>query len=423
MTVFLGEGVKGVGPPPTNNTKKEHTLELARRIRQIPPSATLALNAKANQLKAQGVDVVNFGVGEPDFDTPKNIREAAIRAINDGFTRYTPVGGIPELKDAIIKTFHDSYGLSYKPGEIMVSCGGKHALYNLFQVIFDQGDEVVVPAPFWVSYPPMLMLAEATPVIIPTREENGFKLTAAELKAKITPKTKGLILNSPSNPTGMVYTKAELEALAEVILAHKLLVVSDDIYDRILFDGATFVNLAMLSPELKAQTFVLNGVSKTYAMTGWRIGYAAGPEQAIAAAVNLQSQSTSNPTSVSQKASVEALNGPQDTVVTMVKEFAWRRDDVYKRVMAIPGITSPKPGGAFYIFPNFSAYYDRITPRPGQGHSQALAEYFLDEAQVAAVPGAEFGEDRCIRLSFATSREHIATGLARIEEALQKLGK
>jgi aspartate aminotransferase len=421
--VFLGEGVKGVGPPPTNNTKKEHTLELARRIRQIPPSATLALNAKANQLKAQGVDVVNFGVGEPDFDTPKNIREAAIRAINDGFTRYTPVGGIPELKDAIIKTFHDSCGLAYKPAEIMVSCGGKHALYNLFQVIFDQGDEVVVPAPFWVSYPPMLMLAEATPVIITTREENGFKLTAAELKAKITPKTKGLILNSPSNPTGMVYTKAELEALAEVILAHKLLVVSDDIYDRILFDGASFVNLAMLSPELKAQTFVLNGVSKTYAMTGWRIGYAAGPEQAIAAAVNLQSQSTSNPTSISQKASVEALNGPQDTVATMVKEFAWRRDDVYSRVMAIPGLTSPKPGGAFYIFPNFSAYYDRITPQPGQGYSQALAEYLLDEAQVAAVPGAEFGEDRCIRLSFATSRERIATGIARIEAALQKLGK
>jgi aspartate aminotransferase len=398
-------------------------LELARRIRQIPPSATLALNAKANQLKAQGVDVVNFGVGEPDFDTPANIREAAIRAINDGFTRYTPVGGIPELKDAIIRTFQDSYGLAYKPGEIMVSCGGKHALYNLFQVIFDQGDEVVVPAPFWVSYPPMLMLAEATPVIIPTREENGFKLTAAELKAKITPKTKGLILNSPSNPTGMVYTKAELEALAEVILAHKLLVVSDDIYDRILFDGASFVNLAMLSPELKAQTFVLNGVSKTYAMTGWRIGYAAGPEQAIAAAVNLQSQSTSNPTSISQKASVEALNGPQDTVAAMVKEFAWRRDDVYRRVMAIPGLTSPKPGGAFYIFPNFSAYYDRITPRPGQGYSQALAEYLLDEAQVAAVPGAEFGEDHCIRLSFATSRERIATGIARIEAALQKLGK
>jgi aspartate aminotransferase len=305
----------------------------------------------------------------------------------------------------------------------MVSCGGKHALYNLFQVIFDKGDEVVVPAPFWVSYPPMLTLAEATPVIIPTREENGFKLTAAELKARITPKTKGLILNSPSNPTGMVYSKAELEALAEVILAHNLLVVSDDIYDRILFDGTSFVNLAMLSPELKARTFVLNGLSKTYAMTGWRIGYAAGPEQAIAAAVNLQSQSTSNPTSISQKAGVEALNGPQDTIATMVKEFAWRRDDIYNRIMAISGLTSPKPGGAFYIFPNFSAYYDRVTPKPGQSHSQALAEYLLEEAKVAAVPGAEFGEDRCIRLSYATSRERIATGVSRIAEALKKLGK
>ncbi len=305
----------------------------------------------------------------------------------------------------------------------MVSCGGKHALYNLFQVIFDQGDEVVVPAPFWVSYPPMLMLAEATPVIIPTREENGFKLTAAELKARLTPKTKGIILNSPSNPTGMVYTRGELEALTEVVLAHNLIVVSDDIYDRILFDGASFVNLAMLSPELKARSFVLNGVSKTYAMTGWRIGYVAGPAEAIQAAVTLQSQSTSNPTSIAQKAGVEALNGPQETVAQMVAEFAWRRDDIHQRLLAIPGVTSPKPGGAFYIFPNFSAYFDRLKPLPGQSHSQALAEYFLEEAQVAAVPGAEFGEDRCIRLSFATSRERIATGVSRIQSALEKLGK
>jgi len=398
-------------------------LELARRIRQIPPSATLALNAKANQLKAQGVDVVNFGVGEPDFDTPENIREAAIRAIQEGFTRYTPVGGILEFKEAIIKTFQENLGLSYTPAEIMVSCGGKHALYNIFQVVFDQGDEVVVPAPYWVSYPPMLMLAEATPVIIPTREENGFKLTADELKAQLTPKTKGIILNSPSNPTGMVYTRAELESLAEVVLAHNLFVVSDDIYDRILFDGASFINLAMLSPELKSRTFVLNGLSKTYAMTGWRIGYVAGPQEAIAAAVNLQSQSTSNPTSISQKAGVEALNGPQDTVAEMVAEFAWRRDDVYQRLLAIPGVSTPKPGGAFYIFPNFSAYFDRLKPSPGQSHSQALAEYFLEEAQVAAVPGAEFGEDRCIRLSFATSRERLATGVSRIQAALEKLGK
>ena len=398
-------------------------MELARRIRQIPSSATLALNAKANELRAQGVDVVNFGVGEPDFDTPDNIRQAAIRAIEEGFTRYTPVGGILELKEAIIKMFHDTYGLSYTPADIMVSCGGKHALYNLFQVIFDLGDEVVVPAPYWVSYPPMLMLAEATPVIIPTREENGFKLTADELKAHITARTKGIILNSPSNPTGMVYSRAELETLAEVVLTHKLIVISDDIYDRILFDGATFVNLAMLSPELKDRTFVLNGLSKTYAMTGWRIGYAAGPQKAIQAATKLQSQSTSNPTSIAQKAGVEALNGPQDAVAKMVAEFAWRRDDIYQRLSAIPGVTTPKPGGAFYIFPNFSAYFDRLELREGQSHSQALAEYLLEEAQVAAVPGAEFGEDRCIRLSFATSRERLATGVSRIQTALENLGK
>lgn len=398
-------------------------MQLARRIRQIPPSATLALNAKANQLKAQGVDVVNFGVGEPDFDTPENIKQAAIRAIQDGFTRYTPVGGIPELKEAIIKRFQEDTGLTYKPADIMVSCGGKHALYNLFQVLFDQGDEVVVPAPFWVSYPPMLMLAEATPVIIPTREENGFKLTAQELKERITPKTRGIILNSPSNPTGMVYTRKELETLAGVILAYDLIVISDDIYDKILFDGASFVNIAMLAPELKERTFIVNGVSKTYAMTGWRIGYAAGPAAAIGAATNLQSQSTSNPTSIAQKASVEALNGPQEFVGQMLEEFAWRRDDIHRRLLEIPGVTSPKPGGAFYIFPNLSAYFDRLKPALGQSPSQALAEYLLEEAKVAAVPGQEFGEDACIRLSYATSRERIATGVSRIKEALEKLGK
>ncbi len=397
-------------------------MQLARRIRQIPPSATLALNTKANQLKAQGVDVVNFGVGEPDFDTPANIREAAIKAIKDGFTRYTPVGGIPELKEAIIRHCQENYGLAYQPGEVLVSCGGKHSLYNLFQVIFDAGDEVIIPAPFWVSYPPMVMLADATPVVVPTRQENGFKLTAQELRERITPKTKALILNSPSNPTGMVYSRQELEALGEVVLEKGLYVVSDDIYDRILFDGARFCNIAMLSPELKARTFVLNGVSKTYAMTGWRIGYMAGPQDGVAAATKLQSQSTSNPTSIAQKAAVEALNGPQDTVAAMVKEFAWRRDDILRRSLEIPGVTCPKPGGAFYLFPNFSAYYSKLKPAAGQSHSGALAEYLLNEASLAAVPGAEFGEDNCLRFSYATSRERIATGLDRIKEALGKLG-
>jgi aspartate aminotransferase len=398
-------------------------MQVASRIRQIPPSATLALNAKANQLKAQGVDIVNFGVGEPDFDTPANIREAAIRAINEGFTRYTPVGGIPDLKEAIIDKFQGDYGLTYKPGEILVSCGGKHGLYNLFQIMFEPGDEVIIPAPFWVSYVPMAMLAEAVPVIVPTREANGFKLTAAELQARLTPKTKALVLNSPSNPTGGVYTKKELEELGKVVLEHGLFVISDDIYDKILFDGARFVNIAMLDPELKARTFILNGVSKTYAMTGWRIGYLAGPAAGIAAATNLQSQSTSNPTSISQKAAVEALRGPQDAVAAMVAEFAWRRDDILRRTLDIPGVTCTKPGGAFYLFPNFSAYYGKLKPAPGQSHSQALADYLLTEARLAAVPGNEFGEDNCLRFSYATSRERIATGLSRIKEALEKLGK
>ncbi len=398
-------------------------MQVASRIRQIPPSATLALNAKANQLKAQGVDIVNFGVGEPDFDTPANIREAAIRAINEGFTRYTPVGGIPDLKEAIIDKFQGDYDLTYKPGEILVSCGGKHGLYNLFQIMFEPGDEVIIPAPFWVSYVPMAMLAEAVPVIVPTQEANGFKLTAAELKARLTPKTKALVLNSPSNPTGGVYTKKELAALGQVVLEHGLFVISDDIYDKILFDGAKFVNLAMLDPELKARTFILNGVSKTYAMTGWRIGYLAGPAEGIAAATNLQSQSTSNATSISQKAAVEALRGHQDTVAAMVAEFAWRRDDILRRTLAIPGVTCTKPGGAFYLFPNFSAYFGKLKPAAGQSHSQALADYLLTEARLAAVPGNEFGEDNCLRFSYATSRERIATGLSRIKEALEKLGK
>jgi aspartate aminotransferase len=398
-------------------------LQLARRIRQIPPSATLALNAKANQLQAQGVDIVNFGVGEPDFETPDNIREAGIKAIRDGHTRYTPVGGTPELKEAIIRRFQEDYGLSYQPGEILVSCGGKHGLYNLFQVLFEAGDEVIIPAPFWVSYPPMVMLADATPALAPTRQENGFKLTAQELRERLTPKTKALILNSPSNPTGMVYTRKELEALGEVVLEKGLYVVSDDIYDKILFDGEKFVNIAMLSPELKARTFILNGVSKTYAMTGWRIGYLAGPQEGIAAATNLQSQSTSNPTSIAQKAAVEALNGPQETVAAMVREFAWRRDDILGRTLEIPGVSCPNPGGAFYLFPNFSAYYGKLQPASGQSPSQALADYLLTEARLAAVPGNEFGEDNCLRFSYATSRERIATGLTRIKEALEKLGK
>lgn len=397
-------------------------MVLARRIGQIKPSPTLAIDTKCKAMIAGGVDIVNFGIGEPDFETPDNIKEAAIKAIRDGFTRYTAVGGIPPLIEAIIKKFQRDNGLEYRPTEVAVSCGGKHSLYNLFQVLFESGDEVIVPAPYWVSYPPMLLLADAIPVILDTTEADGFKITPASLRAVITPRTKGLILNSPSNPTGMVYTQAELEALAEVILEHKLFVISDDIYEQILFDGQKFSNLAMLDPQLKAQTFVLNGVSKTYAMTGWRIGYMAGPESAVKAVVKLQSQSTSNPTSIAQMAALEAINGPQDAVTAMVKEFAWRRNDILARLGQLPGVTCVKPGGAFYVFPNFSAHYDKLKPAADQPASDALAEYLLTEAHVAAVPGSGFGEDNCIRFSYATSRERIATGLDRIAQALSKLG-
>ena len=394
---------------------------LTERIKQIKPSPTLAIDSKAKAMLAQGIDIVNFGIGEPDFDTPDHIKEAAIKAIRDGFTRYTPVGGIPELKEAIVAKFHRDNGLTYKPEEIIVSCGGKHALYNLFQVLFQRGDEVIVPTPYWVSYPPMIQLADATPVIVPTPEETGFKLTPEILKAKLTPKTKGLILNSPSNPTGSVYSRQELEALAEVILTHKLLVVSDDIYEKILFDGLTFSNLAQLDPALKKLTFILNGVSKTYAMTGWRIGYLAGDAKVIKAMTNLQSQSTSNPTSIAQKAAVAAISGPQDQVAEMVAEFAWRRNDILARLAAIPGVECVKPGGAFYVFPNFSHYYQYIKADSDGLRSDPLATYLLAEAHVALVAGSGFGEDNCIRFSYATSRERIATGLERITAALAKL--
>ena len=394
---------------------------LTERIKQIKPSPTLAIDTKAKSLLAQGIDIVNFGIGEPDFDTPDNIKEAAIKAVRDGFTRYTPVGGIPELKEAIIQKFKRDNNLDYKQEEIIVSCGGKHALYNLFQVLFERGSEVIIPTPYWVSYPPMVQLADATPVIVPTPESNGFKLTADILKANLTPRTKALILNSPSNPTGSIYSRQELEALAEVILSHKILVVSDDIYEKILFDGLTFTNLAQLDPELKKLTFILNGVSKTYAMTGWRIGYMAGDAAVIKAMTNLQSQSTSNPTSVAQKAAVEAIGGPQDTVATMVKEFAWRRDDILARLAKIPGLKCVKPGGAFYVFPNFSEYYKKIKPNAAGSFSDPLADYLLEKAHVALVAGTGFGEDNCIRFSYATSRERIATGLERIQAALQKL--
>jgi aspartate aminotransferase len=394
---------------------------LSNRAKGLKPSPTLAINAKAKAMQAQGIRVVSFGAGEPDFDTPENIKRAAIKSIEEGFTKYTAVGGIDELKDAVIQKFQRDNQLTYKRSQILISCGGKHSFYNLAQALFDRGDEVIIPAPYWVSYPPMIALAEATPVIIETKEENGFKVTPEELKKAITPRTKALVLNSPSNPTGSAYTKKELEKIAEVAISQKIFVIADEIYEKIVYDGFEFRSIASLGEEIKNRTIIVHGVAKTYAMTGWRIGYTAGPEEIISAMSNIQSQSTSNPTSISQKASVEALVGPQEEVRKMVSAFTERRNYIVDRLNEIPGVSCFKPMGAFYVFPNFSGYYGKSYQGKRISNSTELADYFLDVAKVAVVPGVEFGADPFERLSYATSMQDIREGIARIEDALKKL--
>jgi aspartate aminotransferase len=395
---------------------------LSSRARSLKPSPTLAINAKAKAMQAQGIRVVSFGAGEPDFDTPGNIKRTAIKAIEDGFTKYTAVGGIDELKDAVIQKFQRDNQLTYKRPQILISCGGKHSFYNLAQALFDRGDEVIIPAPYWVSYPPMVALAEAKPVILETREEDGFKVTPENLKKAITSRTKALVLNSPSNPTGSAYTKKELEEIAEITLSHGFFVISDEIYEKIVYNGFEFRSIASLGEAIKNRTIIVHGVAKTYAMTGWRIGYTAGPEEIISAMSNIQSQSTSNPTSISQKASVEALIGPQEEVKKMVLAFSHRRNYIVDRLNEIPGVSCFKPIGAFYVFPNFSEYYGRSHQGKKINNSTELADYLLDVAKVAVVPGIEFGADPFERLSYATSMEDIQEGIARIEEALKKLG-
>ncbi|MCJ7748408.1 MAG: pyridoxal phosphate-dependent aminotransferase [Desulfobacterales bacterium] len=394
---------------------------LSNRAKSLKPSPTLAINAKAKSMQSQGIHVISFGAGEPDFDTPENIKQAAKKALDEGFTKYTPVGGIDELKDAIIKKFQRDSGLSYKRSEIIVSCGGKHSFYNLAQAIFDQGDEVIIPSPYWVSYPPMVSLAGGTPVIVETIEKNEFKITPEDLKKAITPRTKALILNSPSNPTGSAYTKKELGKIAEIAISNNFFVISDEIYEKIVYDGFEFVSIASLNDEIRKRTIIVHGVAKTYAMTGWRIGYTAGSEEIISAMNNIQSQSTSNPTSIAQKASVEALIGPQDEVRKMVNAFGQRRNYIVDRLNKMPGVSCYKPIGAFYVFPNFSSYYGKSYEGKRISNSTALADFFLDVARVAVVPGIEFGADPFERLSYATSLEDIREGLDRIEEAINKL--
>jgi aspartate aminotransferase len=396
-------------------------VKLSKRISDIKPSPTLAITAKANAMRAEGRDVIGFGAGEPDFDTPDSIKQAAIRAIEAGFTKYTPVGGTDELKDAIINKLERDSGLSYKREEVVVSCGAKHTLYNLAQVLFEEGDEVLIPSPYWVSYIDIIVLTGAMPVVIETKAENNFKLQPKQLAQAVSSRTRAILLNSPSNPVGVTYTKDELEKFAEVVAAKGIMVISDDIYEKIVYDGIAFYSLASISPEMKKLTVVVNGVSKSYAMTGWRIGYAAGQEEVIAAVTKLQSQNTSNPTSIAQKAAVEALRGKQDSVALMVEEFEKRRNRIVRDLNEIPGVVCLMPQGAFYVFPDFSAFYGRSFGGKIIADSSDLAAYFLDEANVAVVPGGEFGHDNHIRLSYATSMDKIIEGVARIRRALNNL--
>jgi aspartate aminotransferase len=386
-------------------------VKISKIVSNIPDSPTLALTAKVNALKAQGKDVIGFGAGEPDFDTPEHIKQAAIDALKKGKTKYTPVGGTPQLKEAICFRTKEDYGLTFKPENVLVSCGGKHSLFNLALTILDPGDEVICPSPLWVSYAPIIEIAGAKPVFIDTIS-TGFKLYPEQVKDAITKKTKAIIINSPSNPTGVVYGRKELEEIAELCLKHDIIIISDDIYQKLTFEDAEFFSIATISPEVAKRTFILHGVSKTYAMTGWRIGYCIGDAQVIKAMHSLQSQSTSNPTSIAQEASVVALTSDQSAVEIMRKAFEKRKNLIVAKLREIPGIDVIPPGGSFYCFPSIKGHLDRFSG------AHELAGFLLDKALVAVVPGEDFGSKEHIRLSFATSEDNIINGLDRIKQAL-----
>lgn len=393
-------------------------MKLAERTKALKPSPTLAMNAMATALKAAGEDITNFGVGEPDFDTPENIKEAAIKALRDGFTKYTAVGGIDELKTAIVDKFKKDNNLDYEKSEILVSCGAKHSLYNIAEALFGPGDEVIIPAPYWVTYPDQILLNDATPVILPTDEGNSFQIDPDSLKKKLSVRTKAIILNSPSNPTGLAYDKATLEKIAELAIEHDFYIISDEIYEKLVYDGFRHISIASLGEEIKQRTVVVNGLSKSHSMTGWRIGFTGGPKDITKAMTNIQSQSTSNPTSISQKASVEALTGPQDFLAVMMTEFDKRRRYMIDRLNAMEGITCKMPVGAFYAFPNVSSLFGKTYEGIAINSSLEMSTYLLENAKVATVPGSAFGDDRFIRLSYATSMDNIKKGLDKIEKAL-----
>ena len=387
------------------------TTILSDRVQKIKPSATLAVSDKAKQLKAQGVEIVSMGSGEPDFDTPVNIQKAASQAIGAGETRYTAVDGTPQLKKAICEKFKRDNGLDYSINEVMVSSGGKQVFYNLCQAILNKGDEVIIPSPYWVSYPDIAILADATPVFIETGLEQEFKITSEQLESSINTNTKLFVLNSPSNPTGAVYTKSEIESLGAVLERHpQVNVISDDIYEHIRWEDDKFVNIAMACPKLKDRTIILNGVSKAYAMTGWRIGYAAGPEDIIKAMKKIQGQSTSNPSSISQAAALEAISGDQSFINMMVEAFERRHNFLVDSLNAIDGIECPKSRGAFYSFPRVQGLIDRL----GLKDDVEFSTYCLDKISLALVPGSAFGAPGYVRLSFATSMDNLKLAIDRL---------
>jgi len=391
------------------------TVRLANRVMALTPSSTLAITAKAKELKEQGEDVIGLGAGEPDFNTPQHIIDAALQSMNEGHTKYTPSAGLPALKKAIIKKFEQDQGLIYKPNEIIVGNGAKHVLYTLFQVLLNDGDEVIIPSPYWVSYPEQVKLAGGVPVHIEGHEQNQFKISPDQLRQAITVKTKAVIINSPSNPTGVLYTEDELLELGKVCLEQDILIVSDEIYEKLVYFGAKHVSIAEISPELKEQTIVINGVSKSHSMTGWRIGYAAGNKQIVEAMTNLASHSTSNPTTTAQFAAIAAYNGPQEPVEEMRQAFEKRLEIIFDKLVAIPGFTCVKPQGAFYLYPNVK----QAAEMTGFYHVDDFVEALLVEAKVAVIPGSGFGTPDNIRLSYATSLDQLEKAVARIHQFVE----
>lgn len=396
-------------------------MKLAARVSRITPSPTLAMAAKAKAMAAQGLDVIDFSAGEPDFDTPEPVKAAAEEAIRAGFTKYTPSSGIDELRGAITDKLQTELGVCYQKSQILVSCGAKHSLYNLAEALLEADDEIIIPVPYWVSYSDQALLNDATPVLLETTEEQAYAVHAAALERLITPRTKAIIVNSPCNPTGATYDRATLEEIASVAVRHDLLVISDEIYEKVLYDGAAHVSIASLGPEIAARTVIINGVSKAYAMTGWRIGYAAGPQELITAMANIQSQSTSNPCSIAQKAAVAALRLGEPFTVKMVEEFSRRRTTIVNGLNRISGISCQMPRGAFYVFPNIKGVLGKQGPSGMLKTPSDVAQYLLDEARIAVVPGEPFGSKEHLRLSYATSMTSITRGLERLEQAFAKL--